>query len=336
MTKLHTSPKAAVQTEDAIQQDLNRKALRKQRITTVLPFASVAALVIFFTISTGGRFISLDNLKLLLNQCFTMEIVVVGGAFLYAIGGLDMSIGAVMALSAMVITLLLNAGVSLVWSFLAGVVVAVAGMSITACAKNYLHITPFIASMSIMNVCNGLVLTVTAKNGIITFPFSQVSWLNGTGFKIIVLLVTIAIGYFLFNYTSFGKSLRAIGGNAKVAKISGIHVERSVLLAYVVIGITLAIGGLFTVVRAGSADTSVGSGLNLNIMTAIVLGGFPLSGGANAKFSAPLVGALLVSILTNGLGLMGYANAVGYAVKGILFIIVIAMTYEKSKGKLIN
>lgn len=71
-------------------------------------------------------------------------------------------------------------------------------------------------------------------------------------------------------------------------------------------------------------------------MTAIVLGGFPLSGGANAKFHAPLVGALTVTVLTNGLGLLGYANAIGYAIKGLLFIIVVALTYEKSKGKLIS
>ena len=146
----------------------------------------------------------------------------------------------------------------------------------------------------------------------------------------------IGAGYFLFNYTGFGKSLKAIGGNTTAARISGIRVERCIFLAYAAIGFTLAVGGLFTVVRAGIADTAVGGGLNLNVMTAIVLGGFPLSGGANAKFHAPLVGALTVTILTNGLGLLGYANAVGYAIKGLLFIIVVALTYEKSKGKLIS
>ena len=96
------------------------------------------------------------------------------------------------------------------------------------------------------------------------------------------------------------------------------------------------IAGLFTVARAGVVDTSVGSSTNLNVMVGIVLGGFPLSGGANSRFSAPIIGTLMVTVLTNGLGMLGYASAIGYGIKGLLFIAVIALTYEKSKGKLVE
>ena len=325
-----------VQSEDDIQLALNRKANQKERITLLLPFAGVVALVIIFEALTKGQFLGMENLRLLVNQCFTMGVVVVGGAFLYAVGGLDMSIGSVMALSAMVMTLLFNAGVPLALSFLAGMAVSILCMSVTAFVRNYLKVTPFIASMCVMNICQGVVLSVVADKGRIVFPYSQAAWVDATSTKIITLIVLIGAGYFLFNYTGFGKSLKAIGGNTTAARISGIRVERCIFLAYAAIGFTLAVGGLFTVVRAGIADTAVGGGLNLNVMTAIVLGGFPLSGGANAKFHAPLVGALTVTILTNGLGLLGYANAVGYAIKGLLFIIVVALTYEKSKGKLIS
>lgn len=327
---------ASVQSEDDIQLALNRKANQKERITLLLPFAGVVLLVVIFEILTRGQFLGMENLRLLVNQCFTMGVVVVGGAFLYAVGGLDMSIGSVMALSAMVMTLLFNAEVPLLLSFLAGTAVSISCMSVTAFVRNYLKVTPFIASMCVMNICQGVVLSVVADKGRIVFPYSRAAWVDATPTKIITLAVLIGVGYFLFNYTGFGKSLKAIGGNTTAARISGIRVERCIFLAYATIGFTLAVGGLFTVVRAGIADTAVGGGLNLNVMTAIVLGGFPLSGGANAKFHAPLVGALTVTVLTNGLGLLGYANAVGYAIKGLLFIIVVALTYEKSKGKLIS
>ncbi len=331
-----TVKKNANRTEEEIQEELIRRQKRKETITSILPVVGLVVLVVLFTVLTKGQFIGMDNLKLLVNQCFTMCVIVVGGAFLYSIGGLDMAIGAIMALSATVLTLAFNAGVPFVISFLIGVVVSVACMSVTAFIRNYLKVTPFIASLCMMNICQGLVLTAIASTGRIVFNYSQAAWVDDTVTKIITLVLLIFVGYVLFNYTSIGKSLKAIGGNATAARISGIKVEKMVFIAYAIVGITIAIGGLFTVVRSGVADNTLGTGLNLNVMTAIVLGGFPLTGGANAKFHAPLIGALTVTVLTNGLGLLGQANAMGYAIKGLLFIIVVASTYEKSKGKLIS
>lgn len=322
--------------EEEIQKELIRRQKRKETITSFLPVVGLIALSVIFTGLTGGQFLGISNLELLVNQCFTMCVVVVGGAFLYSIGGLDMSVGAVMALSATVLTLVFNAGMPLLVSFIIGALVAVACMSVTAFARNYLKVTPFIASLCMMNICQGLVLTAVSKNGKIVFNYSQASWVDDTATKVITLILLIFIGYVLFNYTSIGKSLKAIGGNPTAARISGIKVEKMVFVAYAIVAVTIAIGGLFTVVRSGAADNTIGTGLNLNVMTAIVLGGFPLTGGANAKFHAPLIGAVTVTVLTNGLGLLGQANAMGYAVKGLLFIIVVAATYEKSKGKLIS
>lgn len=333
---MRTKKITANMTEDKIQADLNRKANQRNRITSVLPFMGPIVVFVLFTALTRGKFVSGENLKLLLNQCYTMVIVVIGGAFLYSIGGLDMAIGTVMGISGMVMTLMMNSGIPILLSFLVGMILAIGLMSITACAKNYLHITPFIASLCIMNICQGIMLTVMVKHGVITFPYSRFLWMDTVPFRVLILAVLIIAGYILFNLTSFGKSLKAIGGNPTVAKISGIKVERVTWLAYVIMGIVLAIGAVFSLMRSGTADTAVGSGLNLNVMTAVVLGGFPLTGGANAKFSAPIIGALTVTCLTNGLALMGQTSYLGYAVKGILFLIVVGLTYEKSKGKLIS
>lgn len=321
--------------EDRIQEKLNRDALRKERITMLLPYAGILLLVLFFTAMTKGKFVGIENLNLLLNQCFTMVIIIVGATFLYTLGALDMALGQVMAVASLVLTMLLNKGVPLLICFLAGTIVAMAFMSVTATAKNYLKLDPFIASLCVSNICSGIVSAVT-KKGKIIFPYSKAPWLNYAGVKVVVLVLLIGIGYVVYNYTAFGKSLKSIGGSPMVSKISGIRVERTTLIAYLVMGVTLGIAAVFTVARAGAVDPTVGSSTNLNVMVAIVLGGFPLNGGANARFSAPIIGSLMVVILTNGLGMMGQASALGYGIKGLLFIVVIALTYEKSKGKLIN
>ncbi len=180
------------------------------------------------------------------------------------------------------------------------------------------------------------IVSAVSKKGKVIFPYSQAAYLNSVPVKLIVLIVLVAVGYVLFNYTALGKSARCMGGSMMVSRISGIKVEKITFLVYIFMGITLGIAGLFTVSRAGVVDPTIGSALNLNVMVAIVLGGFPLSGGANARYSAPIIGSLMVIILTNGLGMLGQASALGFGIKGVLFVIVIAITYEKSKGKLVE
>lgn len=321
--------------EDSIQQKLNRDAMRKERLTQILPYAGIVILVILFAVLTKGRFLGSENLNLLLNQCFTMVIVIIGAAFLYAMGAMDLSLGQVMAVSSLALTLLFQRNIPLGICVLAAVAVAVGSMCITATARNFLGLNPFVASLCVSNVASGIVSAVSKKDKIV-FPYSNAPWLNETPVKIAVLAIMITAGYLLYNYTAFGKSVRAMGGSMKVSQISGIRVKLVTYLVYIVMGISLGIAGLFTVVRAGVVDPNLGSATNLNVMVAIVLGGFPLSGGANAKFSAPIIGSLMVIILTNGLGLLGQASAVGYGIKGLLFIIVIAVTYEKSKGRLVE
>lgn len=329
---------AAADSVDAIQLQLNRQAERKERITRLLPYAGIVLLCMVFEILTGGRFLGPDNLKLLLNQSFNMVMIMSGAIFLYALGNLDMAVGAVMSLAALVLVRLYKSGVPLLFAVLGGIVVAVLAMCVTAVANNKLKIQPFIASMCVMNVTNGIVLVAylaVGKDGI-SMPYSQVSWLDGWIVKIIALVIMLTIGYILFSRTAFGKSLKAMAGNMTVARISGINIEKMTLAAYAVSGVAIGVAALFALVRGGVADTSIGSGMNLNVMIAVVLGGFPLTGGANARYSAPIIGALTVTVLTNGLGFIGYSNAVGYAIKGIIFLLVVGLTYEKSKGKLIS
>jgi len=106
-------------------------------------------------------------------------------------------------------------------------------------------------------------------------------------------------------------------------------------LSFVMLGICIGIAAFFTLLRNGLVNAASGTGVQINVMVAIVLGGFPLAGGARARLPAAIVGALMVTILTNGLILMGLNPEWGNFAKGVLFLIVVALTYDKSKGKLV-
>ena len=241
-----------------------------------------------------------------------------------------------MAVSTLVLTRsILNLQLPIGIALLLAVVVSIFFMSITALTKNFLHVEAFVASMCILYLCSGIV-QISEADGTTYFPYSAYKYFDSPLIKTVTLIVLFGIGYVLFNYTRVGKSLKAIGGNSVVAKISGINLNWFNWIAYTLCAVTLAIAGLFSVVRTGQVDSAAGSGLNLNVITAVVLGGSPLTGGTNSRFLSPVLGSLMVTILTNGLALMGYANAIGYFIKGVMFLVVVGLTYERSKGKLIS
>jgi len=324
------------QTQEQIQLILNKQADKKAKLTAVLPYVGIILLIVFFSFFTNGKFFQKDNFEILIAQCYTIVMVIMGCTFMYAAGGLDMAIGAVMSVGILVMaiaTTVLN--ISPLIAFFLALAVTIGGMSITAVARNQLNLDPFIASLCVLNACTGIVQLSTQK-GTITVPYSIYAGINTTEVKITVLIIVFCLGFVLFNFTGVGKSLKAIGGNINVARISGINDKFYIWIAYALAGVTLAIAGFFSMLRVGMVDTAAGGALNLNVITAIVLGGMPLAGGANSKFVSPVLGGLMVAILTNGLALMGYANAIGFLFKGILFLVIVSLTYERTKGKLIS
>lgn len=324
------------QTQEQIQLILNKQADIKAKFTATLPYVGIILLFVFFSFSTNGKFFQKENFEILLAQCYTIVMVIMGCAFLYSAGGLDMAIGAVMSIGILVMAMAVTVlNIPIFLAFLLALAVTIIGMSITAVARNQLNLDPFIASLCVLNAGAGIVQSATAK-GTIYLPYSIFAHLNTPIVKITVMIVVFCIGFILFNYTRVGKSLKAIGGNINVAKISGINDKFYIWIAYVLAGVTLAIAGFFSMLRVGIVDTAAGGALNLNVITAVVLGGTPLAGGANSKFLSPVLGGLMVAILSNGLALMGYANAVGFLFKGILFLVIVSLTYERSKGKLIS
>ena len=305
----------------------------KKKMPISLSAIALAALIIFFAVMTKGVFIGPSNLRNLVSQGFTMTMVTAGAAFIYATGSIDMSVGAVFGLSEIAAGLVMRSLLPGGFAMLVAIAVAVACTSITALVFSKLNVAPFIASLCMFSICNGLISWIVEDGEIYINYSAYKTWDNSVIHGFVILLVLV-LGYFLFTRTRIGKYARAIGGNPKTAEISGINKTRAIWLCYAIMGICIGLAGFFGMVRT----TRISSGSNtmaLNTITAIVLGGFPLRGGARARFVNAVIGAVTVTVLGNGLTLMGMDPSVTLLVKGILFLIVVGVGTDRSKGKLV-
>ena len=321
--------------EEKIQEKLNQKAKRKEKITFFLPIAGLILLLVLFGAITGGKFFSASNLSNLISQGFTIILVAAGAAFIYAGGNLDMSLGAVFGLTEIVAGLLMSHYQLNGWLvLLVAVGTGVVCTSVTAMVYSLLNVPPFVASLCMLNICNGIISWIV-EDGEVYTNYSLYSGWDTTVAYGIALIIVLGGGYFLFTRTRIGKDAKALGGNRMTAIISGVKKTKAIWSCYALLGACIGLAGFFGMVR--SCRVSAGSNtLALNTITAVVLGGFPLRGGAKAHFHAAIIGAVIVTVLGNGLTLVGLDPAVTLAVKGALFLTVVALGADRSKGKLVK
>lgn len=318
-----------------IQQQLDKKAARKKVITNIVPYLGLVFVLVFFQIVTDGIFLGADNLENLINQGFVLCLIAVGSAFVYAHGGLDFSVGSVSGVSQLVCGMLLVAGVPLPICLLACVLTSIIGALCTASITLLLSVPVFIGSLCVRTSFSGILKTFVEQSEI-AINYQQYSFMNNTAVKAIILIVVIAVAYYLFNFTPVGKYNKAIGGNPRAAEQAGVPRKKMIFIAYTIMGICVGIASIFAFFRSAKVMSSSGSGYEFNVMMAIILGGFPMSGGDRSKIAGAIVGALTVTLLSNGLLLWGLDSVLVSGVKGLLFVIIVAISYDRSNGKLVS
>lgn len=319
-----------------IQENLEKRALQKQRFSKIVPYVGLAFVLIFFSLVTSGRFMSKGNLTNIINQCFSLVIVAVGSSFVYAHGGMDFSIGVSCGVAQMVGGILLTRlGMPMPVVILAMLVVPVIGCLSVALISTVFHVPVFIGSMCVRSVFMGI-LTVGVSEAEISISLGKYGYMNNTLVKVLVLAGVILIGYYLFEFTPLGKREKAVGGNPATARQAGIKINQQIFIAYALMGLCVGIAGVFAMFRAGNVTMNSGSGMEFNIMLAIVLGGFPMSGGDKASVGSAIIGALTAVLLTNGLTVWGLDPNLVNGVKGLLFVAIIGLSYDRSQGKLVT
>ncbi len=318
-----------------IQQGLDKKAAQKRMVEIVIPFLGLVFIFVFFSIVTQGGFLSPVNVENLINQSFALTIIAIGASFVYAHGGTDMSVGATTGVGQLVLAMLLRAGAPIGLAVIACIAVTVLGASMVAGITLKLNVPVFIGSMCVRTSFLGVLQYITTSDTVFV-DYNQYAYMNNPVVKVLILLVFVVAGYYLFSFTSFGKYNKAIGGNEVTAIQAGVKKKRLVLAAFLFLGFCVGVSAIFSFFRVGRVTGTSGTGVEFNIMIAMALGGVPLRGGDKTRVVSAIIGALSITFLVNGLMLWGLTPAVTNGVKGLLFIIIIALSYDRSAGKLVS
>lgn len=301
----------------------------KQKLSSLLPFAALVVVFLLFTILTGGQLATIKSLNRMMTQVYTVMLIALGATFIYMHGGIDFSLGSVLALAEMCAALLFEA-TGWFWALLPiTIVVAVFCGLLTGLATVKLNVPPFIASLCMQLAGRGILTTILNSRMVSVTSLSDASW----GVRIVVLVVIILVLLFLANHSKVGKYNKAIGENQKAAWTSGINVGRYRLLAYLICGFTLGVAAYFDLRRVGVLAGNTGMGMEMDVLIALVLGGLSLSGGYKASIRCAIIGSLTIVILENGLTIMGLASSYMGIVKGIVFLAMVLFTYKRSRAK---
>jgi ribose transport system permease protein len=193
----------------------------------------------------------------------------------------------------------------------------------------------FVTSLCIRSIGMGI-LTTVLSNADLVLDYQSFSRYNSAALKAVILIALFLISLYLFEFTALGKREKAIGGNENTSRQAGVRANADKFAAFIILGLCVGIASAFTLFRAGSVSAQSGSGMEFNIMMAIALGGFPFTGGDKAKLQAAAIGAILVCMLQNGLVLWGLDPMLVNGVKGLLFLVIVGISYDRSSGKLVQ
>lgn len=309
----------------------------KKILPLIVPYFGLIFVIVLFSILTKGRLLSANNLKIVFNQFFPTLLCSVGATFYWAHGSLDISISAAMGCAAIVAGNAINhfgvTAAGIILGLLGAILVTelfalVNGLLATVCG-----LSAFLATICTMFIGNGILSYFTLKEIIYITP--KTDGIDSVPVKLIVAVIVIVICYILFEYTFIGKNNIIIGGNIKAARFSGIKVHRDRIIAFLIAGVLVGIAAFFNVGRLRSVTSTFGAGMQFNVMISMVFGGMIVGGGKNARISNGVIGAITYTLLANGLQIAGVPTEFVTLIKGIIFIIVIALTFKKSKGGLL-
>ena len=318
-------------------QQKSRKRLNSAVIQSLMMFGGLVFCVVFFSILTplrGQSIWSPEKLATLVSDVIVLALLSVGAVFVYALGNIDISTGKQVGLYATLMVVFQQMTGSLLWGVLLSLVIAVVIAVINAAAGELLHIFAIIPSVVFMFILSGVSTVVYSNLGrrSISLYDYDYSIFKNPWLMLVMLVVESLLVAFAFNRMKMGKYVKAIGANAAAAEQSGANIIKYKILAYIVMGVCTVAAALFQMGYTGSASDSTGTGLEMNVMIALILGGMPLSGGMKSRVSSAIVGAVTFSLLNVGLPLIGVPTEFTFMVKAVIFVVVVLITCRKRGG----
>jgi ribose transport system permease protein len=294
------------------------------------PLIGLVLLCIGLAVSTD-TFLTLRNILNVADQITVLGIMAIGMTLVILIGGIDLSVGSVLALSGMVLGYVSHAD-HLDLPIVVGVGAALGAAALCGLASGLMvtvaGLPPFIATLAMMSVARGLANIITDGSQIVGFPdwFTSLSITRHFGYlsvTVAVMLVLTAVAAVFLIYRANGRNLYAIGGSKEVARLSGIPVATLTTLVYTLCGMLAGLAGVVLAARLDSVQPSSGIGYELDTIAAVVIGGASLSGGVGS-IGGTAVGVLIIGVLRNGLNLLGVSPFIQQVIIGVVIALAVA------------
>ncbi len=312
--------------------------LRWPSLSTLGPLLALLLACAFFAIRSD-RFLTGDNLSLVLQQVMVVGVIAIGQTLVILTAGVDLSCGMVMALGGIVMTTLaVQHGVPVPLAIASGIGVTTLFGLLNGFLVTRVKLPPFIVTLGTLNIAFAITQLYSGAQTVTELPESMTA-LGGT-FQVgntavvygaVLMLVLYLVATFVLGQTAPGRHVYAVGNNPEATRLAGIATQRVLLGVYVLAGACYGIAALLSVARTGVGDPNAGQTENLDSITAVVLGGTSLFGGRGVVLGS-LVGALIVGVFRNGLTLIGVSSVYQVLVTGILVILAVATDQFSSRG----
>ena len=300
---------------------------------------ALVLICIFFAIA-APKFATYMNLANILTQISINTAISVGMTFVILLGGIDLSVGSVLALATIVAGKMLVVETIPVWlSIFLAVVLSIAVSSLCGLFNGFVaehwKIHPFIVTLGMLNIARGAALQISDSRTIFMFPdvFNDFGTATVMGIPVIFLmaLVLVIAGSFVLRKTVFGRMIYAIGNNEEAVRLSGHNTTFYQIMAFVICGALVGIAAIMYMLRLNIASPILGVGFELNAIAAVVIGGTSMMGG-KGSLTGTFLGACIMGVLNNGLLLIGLGDFARQMVTG--FIIVAAVVVDTYRAKL--
>ena len=292
------------------------------------PLAATVLVALFLALTTP-RFVDPGNLGNLALQVSITALVAIGSSVVIFSGGIDLSPGSAIALLTMVFACLVKlVGVPLPLALLGTLVLGVGLGALNGVLTAYVRIPSFITTLAALSAFKGLAFVF--NNGSPVFqvsPFLEAIFYTrvlGVPLPLVYVVVAFAAAYWMMRWTRLGRSIYAVGGNARAAHLSGIDVARTQFLAFTIAGLTTGVAAVLMAARLNSGSPNYGAGLELQAIAAAVIGGASLAGG-RGHILATLLGALTITIVQNGLNLNAVPTSLQSIVIGAIILIAVGL-----------
>lgn len=301
---------------------------------------ALIALALLIAVSAGlsDNFLSADNLLNVLRQTSINAIIAMGVTFVILTAGIDLSVGAVLALTGAFAASMTAAGLS-PWLSVPGTIIAGAALgAVSGLFVAFGRIQAFIVTLVAMTVLRGATLVYTDGRPV-SIGVSEAAdsfWNLGGGYwmgvpiPIYMMFFVYVLCWGVLHHTRFGRHVYAVGGGEKVARLSGINVNRIKISVYAIAGAFAALAGAILAARLGSAQPNAGTGYELDAIAAVVIGGTSLMGGRGRIFGT-LIGALVIGVLNNALNIMGVSSYFQMIAKGAVILLAVLIDSRAQK-----